>query len=261
MAKLFYLSLSNKELATLGVVSHEEIALYLIFKKLADFKTGTIGKTSHSKTNFEKLAELLSRPASQGKRALTYDRKDVSRMVDRMQLKGLVIKEPYEDKHLVLTLPMSPFDYGKKDEASKTAPGKEVPRRLPHAATGTTSAGLAVVEGEQFDCSPSVLFNTKNINTTISNDGNDFDDALKNQTLSVDAIKSLMASHPTIIYSGSEISVAIYHRWVKARVTKAELEKALEEAEADFSFEIKPNEIDEILRAQRKPKKRIGLVL
>lgn len=268
MAKPFYCSFNDKELATLDVASHEETALYLILKRLADFKTGSIGKHPQSKTNCQKIADKLSRPASQGKSAINYDRKHIDRLLTRMQLRGLVIRYPYDDENLVLDLPMSPINYAKKDGSSKTTTTKETPNKLPQQATGAPFESLADIEEEPFDTSLSVMNNTdNNINTinTPNNDntwGDDFDLEADSNVLTLAKIKELIASKGTVLYPDSETSNAIYQGWLKSRVTEAELIKAIETASENFTMTQTPNDIDGALKQSRSSKSGSrGLVL
>lgn len=261
--KQFYLSLNARELAAFEVAGHDEIALYLILKKLADFRTGTIGKHPQSKTNCQKLAEKLSRGPTQGKPGQSYDRKQIIRLLDRMQLRGMVIRDPYEDDNLVLSLPLSPMEYEEKDATAKTSADEAVPKKLPRKTTGAPSPSLDSVETEPFHDSLSVLINTSNTINTPNNGELDSWGGVENPAWDVEAIKALMASRPTMLYPASATSIAIYTRWVKAGVTEAELMEAIALTEADLTMAQKPNDVDEVLRKSKQLQKRgnVGLVL
>ena len=241
-------------MATLDVASYDEIALYLILKRLADFKTGFIGKHPQSISNCQKLADKLSRPSSQGKRGITYDRKDISRLLDRMQLKGLLIREPYNDDNIVLELHLSPINYAKKVATENTATVNDIQQTMPQPEHLRSAESPASVEQERFNKLHSVMNNTdSNINTinTPSNWGNDFGIETEGNTLSLEKIKRLISARGTVLYANSSTSNAIYKGWLKARVNEAQLIKAMDDAEDKFTMTQTPNDIDEALKEAR----------
>ena len=265
MSKPFYLSLNDKEMATLDVASYDEIALYLILKRLADFKTGFIGKHPQSKTNCQKLADKLSRPSSQGKAGITYDRKDISRLLDRMQLKGLLIREPYNEDNIVLELHLSPINYAKKVATDNTATDNDIQATMPQPDLLRLAESPASVEQERFKKLHSVMNNTdSNINTinTPNNWGNDFEIETDNSTLSLEKIKRLINARGTVLYANSATSNAIYKGWLKAGINEAQLIKAMNETEDKFTMTQTPNDIDETLKEAKTSKNsNRGLVL
>ena len=252
-------------MATLDVASYDEIALYLILKRLADFKTGFIGKHPQSISNCQKLADRLSRPSSQGKRGITYDRKDISRLLDRMQLKGLLIREPYNDDNIVLELHLSPINYAKKVATENTATVNDTQQTIPQPEHLRSSESFASVEQERFNKLHSVMNNTdSNINTinTPSNWGNDFGIETEGNTLSLEKIKRLISARGTVLYANSSTSNAIYKGWLKARVNEAQLIKAMDDAEDKFTMTQTPNDIDDALKEAKTSKNsNRGLVL
>lgn len=252
-------------MATLDVASYDEIALYLILKRLADFKTGFIGKHPQSISNCQKLADKLSRPSSQGKRGITYDRKDISRLLDRMQLKGLLIREPYSDDNIVLELHLSPINYAKKVATENTATVNSTQATMPQPELLKSAESPANVEQERFNKLHSVMNNTdSNINTinTPSTWGNDFENEIDNTTLSLEKIKQLIIAKGTVLYQNSGTSNAIYKGWLKAGVNEAQLIKAMDDAEDKFTMTQTPNDIDDALKEAKAPKNsNRGLVL
>ena len=63
MKKTAYISINMAEHETLMTkASFAEITMYLILKKLANFKTGHVGGFRQQKLNYEKLAQMVSRP-------------------------------------------------------------------------------------------------------------------------------------------------------------------------------------------------------
>lgn len=252
-------------MATLDVASYDEIALYLILKRLADFKTGFIGKHPQSISNCQKLADKLSRPSSQGKRGITYDRKDISRLLDRMQLKGLLIREPYNDDNIVLELHLSPINYSKKVATENTATANDIQQTMPQPEHLRSAKSPASVEQERFNKLHSVMNNTdSNINTinTPSNWGNDFGIETEGNTLSLEKIKRLISARGTVLYANSSTSNAIYKGWLKAGVNEAQLIKAMDDAEDKFTMTQTPNDIDDALKEAKTSKNsNRGLVL
>jgi len=256
--------MNEMELKTLETAPHEEWVLYLILKKLADFKSGWIGKHPMSKTNCEKLAQKLSRPSSQGRPSVNYDRKDIDRMLTRMQLKGLVVREPFFDDELILQLPMSPIKYEKKDASSETATDKDSREKLPRKSNSNPLESLAQSDNQSFNSSPSVLKDINTINTSNTDNawGDDFNISAESNGLTLEKIKELIASKGTVLYPNSQTSNAIYKGWLRYGVDEAELIKAIETASEKYSTTQTPNNIDEALRQSRGSKNGSrGLVL
>ncbi len=255
MAKPVYYSINGLETNLLEIAPFEEVGLYLILKRLADFKTGSIGKHPQSKTNCQKLAEKLSRPPSQGRAAVVYDRKDIDRILTRMQLRGLVIREPYDDDNIVLTLPLSPIKPATQVATSKPSVSKVSQGKLPQKATDISPQSFDYVEPETIYHSPSVLINTdntiNNINTS-SNEGYDSWDSDDPPTLNLEVIKSIMDSREAMLYVNSNTSIAIYKGWIKAGISKDDLIKAIETAEEELTLSQTPNDVDQVLRSTRK---------
>ena len=108
--KTTYLSLNLQgELAVLlQSGSFEEIGLYLILKKLADFKTGMVGTFKKQKLTCRQLAEAMTRPASQGKKEIVFEDKEIWRLLERLQGRGLIVEINNQDG-LRLRLPLSPI--------------------------------------------------------------------------------------------------------------------------------------------------------
>lgn len=263
MAKAFYLSLNQKELVALEGAPHEEVVLYLTLKRLSDFKDGTIGNHPSSKTNCEKLAENLSRPSSQGKPAVTYDRKEISRLLNRMQLHGLVIRKESDDNDLMLRLPLSPMDYKKKDATAETSNGGDTQEKLPQVSMDQPSGSLANAEKEATKTSLSVMINNSNTINTLSNDVLNSLSRGESPTWDLEAIMNLMASRETMQHPRTQISQTIYKGWLKAGVSKEELLKAIEEVENDFLINQTPTDVNTVIKRYRTNQNRtnVGLVL
>ena len=108
--KTTYLSLNLQ--GELGVLlqsgSFEEIGLYLILKKLADFKTGMVGSFKSQKLTCRQLAKAMTRPASQGKKEIVFEDKEIWRLLERLHGRGLIRQIDNRDG-LRLCLPLSPI--------------------------------------------------------------------------------------------------------------------------------------------------------
>jgi len=99
--------------------SFEEMSLMIILKKRAVFKTGEVKGFKGNKLTYEVLAQDLSRPASQGKPAITISRQRARDIIARLETLGLVSDICTDNDELSLWLPMSPIQQEKKVETRK----------------------------------------------------------------------------------------------------------------------------------------------
>lgn len=126
MKKIAYISLNMAELEALMTrASFVEITMYLILKKLANFKTGQVGGFRQQKLNYEKLAQLLSRPTRGTAPAETIDRHQARGTVLRLEKIGLVSQISYVDESLKMRLHLSPM--GDMGDLEEEAPEKPAP--------------------------------------------------------------------------------------------------------------------------------------
>ena len=102
------LHLKNEFSELFAHASFEEIAMYLLLKKLADFKSGDIGKVYYKSLSYAQLGTMLSRPSSQGRKAVDISGNDAKRMVERLEVLGFVEDIRFEGKALKMHLPRSP---------------------------------------------------------------------------------------------------------------------------------------------------------
>lgn len=132
-----YISLNDFEFESLRSVSHEALALYLLYKVKANFRTGQLGTFFRQKLNYAGFARELSRPASQGKAARVFDTTDVKRLTDQLESVGLVEAVGWDGERLTMKLPYSPLWKGNEPQAAKppvAEPGAaEQPAAMPSA--------------------------------------------------------------------------------------------------------------------------------
>ena len=256
MARQVFISYNQREIANCMLASHAGFVLYFLLKMKADFKTGTVGKHPLSKTNCQKLAVELSRSQSQGKPAVTYDRKAIDRLLDHLQLLGLIVREPYNDENnLVLILPLSPINAPKEDDSTETSTNKGIQEKLPKQATTISSQSQDCIGFKPINDSSSVMINTVNsINTINTLSNGDFDswEDEKTSLLNIEEIKNLMVSRETMLYPKSLTSLAIYKGWIKSCISKEQLIKAIETAEGELTLAQTPNDVDAIIKREMK---------
>ncbi len=129
MSKAVYVSLNLAEYEILmSKASFAEIGMYLILKKMANFKTGEVGSFRQQKLNYEKLAQQLSRPTRNTAPAETFDRGQARNIVARLERIGLVSEIRIANDALKMRLPLSPIN-----------PLDEVPPEEPAPALAETA--------------------------------------------------------------------------------------------------------------------------
>jgi len=127
MKKTAYISINMAEHETLMTkASFAEITMYLILKKLANFKTGHVGGFRQQKLNYEKLAQMVSRPTRNTAPAEIYDRNQARNLVLRLEKIGLVSQVVYEGEALKMRLHLSPMGDYEEDETDAGNTGKPV---------------------------------------------------------------------------------------------------------------------------------------
>ena len=119
-----YISLNGLEIESFSSVSHEAIALYLLYKQKANFRTGELGRFFNQKLNYARFARDLSRPPSQGRPAKTFSTTDVKRLTDQLESVGLVEAVKWDGERLTMKLPYSPLWRG-NEQISAPAPAQE----------------------------------------------------------------------------------------------------------------------------------------
>ena len=116
--KPFYISFNAAEFALLTeLCTHEELVLYFTLKKMSSFKNGTVGNFGVGMT-FESLARAISRPSSQGRAAVTYDKKQAHRLLHALEAKKLVSNIDAKDR-LTCKLPLSLVHFKTDEDATQ----------------------------------------------------------------------------------------------------------------------------------------------
>ncbi len=106
-----YVSFSKAETEALRAVCLRSFRLYFELKWLANFKTGMLGTFGKQKITYEYLAERVAIPTSQGRSTTNsiVDGKEVSRLIQRLEIAGLVADVNRSDRGLTMYLPLSPL--------------------------------------------------------------------------------------------------------------------------------------------------------
>lgn len=155
--KNLYFSFNSSEFAILNeLASHAEIALYFVLKKHSSFTNATVGNFGVGVT-YESLAKAISRPSTQGKAAVEFDRKQVHRLLESLQQKKLVSNIKATPK-LTLKLPLSLLHLKAGQVATDAANSPEdVEGRLPQENQPNTPQTLEVLDDCPFDEESSIL--------------------------------------------------------------------------------------------------------
>lgn len=263
-----YISLNFGELDKLQALGFEAQALYLIMKRLADFKTGVLGKFYHQKITYSSLAEQLSRPPSQGKEAQIFERSQVSRIIDHLETAGLVDERSSAGGKLTLRLPLSPIaqtEAATPETARNKAKAKKSPQDKPRQSAGKPI--LTGVFDDMFDLIP-VLSPSETNNTFLINTDRALNTPDPGARKPADAAASPPSPHmggetetgasltiPRIqamlreagaIYIDTPISKDYYNRWIKHCVSEEKLRWEIEACLA-FDVAIRPGDLDRSL--------------
>lgn len=83
----------------------EEAQLYFSLLRLVDFGRVFPERDTLKRVNLSETARLMARKSRQGKPAITYTRKEIRRLLDRLSSIGLVDEISREGKYLNFRLP------------------------------------------------------------------------------------------------------------------------------------------------------------
>lgn len=122
-----YISFNKAETAALAGVCLRSLRVYFELKWLANFRTGMVGTFKDQKLTYEKIATRVAIPTSQGRSTAsnTIDGKEVARIIQRLELAGLVEDIQNSQYGLTLRLPMSPMpDLEAPDEEIEQEPNE-----------------------------------------------------------------------------------------------------------------------------------------
>ena len=130
--------------------SCEELMLYMLLKRFADFKTGVFSHPSTKKVNLSFLAGLMTRDARQGKAEKKYAHTEVRRCLDRLVELGLVADIAREGvRTLTMRLPFVGFDAAAREKSSGN-PAENAPKSA--AFQGSRPAGGNAVNATGSPC-------------------------------------------------------------------------------------------------------------
>ena len=250
-----YVSHKREECEKLRGLGLRERWLYMELKWIADFTTGVGGRFFSQRLTYEKLAALVSVPASQGRAAETIDRTEAWRLMQRLEAAGLVseIVERNDNGGITYKLPLSPIAPSEKLQQAE-APKKPA---IPDSEQ---------VSGHQSKPS-SVLINHKSINT-LNTGGEAANSAIVGaadenpnpppenpnptpQALTVQGIEQRLNA-ARFDYVGSNQSRRIYERWIAKGITSEQLNRAVESVADNFTQKPTANSVDEVLRGWHK---------
>jgi hypothetical protein len=232
----FYVSFNQDEVAIMldGDMTLEEHGLYFLLKTIANFTTGIFGKFRQQKMSYAELGRRLSRPASQGRAARTFDASHIVRLLERLEAKKLVADRHIEDRtdRLVMRLPLSPIDKNPLPEVATTT-DKKLPQE--NLATSPAKADGARPSAVSSD-TPSVLFSqreNKPFSDIVNTDGAESRprlDPLKVGTaegpLTAAAIEAVMQKAGSR-YASTDESRIFYRAWVRRGLTHRHLDDAI----------------------------------
>lgn len=152
MKKPAYISLNMAEYeALMSKASFAEITMYLILKKLANFKTGQVGGFRNQKLNYEKLGQLVSRPKRNTAPAEIYDRNKARYLVEKLENMGLIAQVKFENDSLKLRLPFSPLNDVEEVQAPEPASLQEILDKHQQESTPDPLESPVDIDWEDFD--------------------------------------------------------------------------------------------------------------
>lgn len=259
--------------------SFQEMGMYFILKKLANFKTGEVGTFRQQKLNYEKLAVMLSRPVRNTAPAEIYDRGQARNIVGRLERIGLIANVRIESECLKMRLPLSPLH----DPAE--VPPLELPQiqgsddKLDREPTGETSGELATLEFSDDD--PFAINTDKNhqydqnhhISHTAAGtppheiDWGDYpppsatsrihpplslEKKEGSATLTVSEIVGELNSAGGFRLLDHAVSMNIFKGWEKTGLQAEELRKGISKMHNGGGYDMVPGELDKLLRASRR---------
>lgn len=279
MKKAAYISLNMAEYeALMTKASFAEITMYLILKKLANFKTGQVGGYRNQKLNYEKLGQLVSRPKRNTAPAEIYDRNKARYLVEKLENMGLVAQVKYENESLKLRLPFSPLNDVDEVKAPEPASLQEILEECQQAPDADHLETRMDFDSDEFDpfaiSTDSVQYkqylhhintvNKRKLESTDKGEGTSPSGAIsaihparsskneegKSAQLTVEAIASRLAPKGFRLLD-TPLSKTIMAGWVTAETSERELEDAIVNL-VNKGGNLIAGELDKILRKYRK---------
>ena len=156
--------------------SCEELMLYMILKRFADFKTGMFSHPSTKKVNLSFLAGLMTRGSRQGKAEKKYTHIEVRRVLDRLVDLGLVADIARAGvRTLAMRLPFVGGDAAAREKSSGN-PVENAPRsaafrgKRPPVGNAVNAAGSPCVDAPK---NATLSGNTRETAARLSGDETD----------------------------------------------------------------------------------------
>lgn len=286
MSKAVYVSLNLAEYEILmSKASFAEMGMYLILKKMANFKTGEVGSFRQQKLNYEKLAQQLSRPVRNTAPPESFDRGQARNIVGRLERMGLVSQVRIVDEALKLRLPLSPICL--PDEVEPSEPPPTLAEPVESQRQDDSKSLLGPADADFWDDDPFAINTDKNhqydkynhhSHTDITENIDHID---KGEGTSPSATRRI---HPQpVLEKGEgmsaklttaqiyeelkkaggfrllehEVSRSIMRSWENIDINATELRGAIYKLQRD-GHELLPGELDKIIRASRKREKNSG---
>lgn len=259
--KPVYVSLSEDELAALEAFSFRERWAYIAWKRLGNFKTGIVGRYKMQKLTYNELAKCLNPPQGiQGRGQGGMDETQARDTLLAFEQAGLVadIGRRQDNNGLTFIMPMAPIGGNKAAQtAQPTTPPSPPAGQVLQIFPETESAQIAV-EPEPMRVSAvstdslSVLINKEiHINTEGADLGTaeaapcratgaalrpgkstaSPEAAASVQPLSIDEIEAMLLDDFTVTDVNIEAARELYRDWERARITRIDLELALNVAQ------------------------------
>ena len=282
MSKAVYVSLNLAEYEILmSKASFAEMGMYLILKKMANFKTGEVGSFRQQKLNYEKLAQQLSRPTRNTAPGEAFDRGQARSIVARLERMGLV-SNIHAEGALKMRLPLSPIHPLDEVPPNEPAPALAEAAKCQHEQLVNSPLGPA--DPDFWDDEPFSINTDKNHQYNQYHHHSHNDDTVSN----VDPDKGEGTSpsaacriHPQpLLEQGKgmsakltttqieeelrkaggfrlldhQVSKGIIRSWEKMNVDAIELRGAIYKMQQD-GFDLLPGELDKIIRANRQREK------
>lgn len=283
MKKPAYISLNMAEYeALMTKASFAEITMYLILKKLANFKTGQVGGYRNQKLNYEKLGQLVSRPKRNTAPAEIYDRNKARYLVEKLENMGLIAQVKFENDSLKLRLPFSPLNDVEQVQAPEPASLQEILDKHQQESTSDPLESPVDIDWEDFDpfaiSTDSVQYkqylhhlntvNKRKLESTDKGEGTSPSGAMsaihpirsskneegKSAELTVEIISSRLSAAGFRLIE-MPLTQQIIKGWLTMGVTAQELELAVAEL-ARESGDLVAGQLDKTLRKKRKPSER-----
>lgn len=277
--KTAYLSMNMKEFEVLkNSASFEGALMYVLLKKLGNFKTGKVKGFKGHKITYQELADDLTRQPSQGVAPIVISRQQARDIINRLVAIGLVCDVASVDGDLTMMLPLSPMKYlvdegeveteFQSGSTVKISATKQKSKQQHAAIEDDFHSGF-----DDIDDDTSVLVNKINTNNNLStHSGEGFPSPAVASNIHphpLDGAGSFENQNPTHIYESllkranfamTELPLSrdFYATWAKAGVRCDEVIDAVRRCEEQIELKLvmrkTPYEVHKILEAKTQMK-------